>query len=286
MGSSRDDAIEHFLRTGRFDMDFALWPGEDFAACSRNAHAALRNALIDAVHARARHATLPVQLADLDVVAFARAKLAPMVRGLFARVEQEAVLDVLGNSLVFLTPATVDTAIERMPWPGTAWDIANLYLEGCGVPRLAEDAPCLVGLSDGTRCYVSPEYFSAAGRFDDFVVHEAAHIFHNCKRASIGLRGTRRREWLLEIDFSKRETFAYACEAFSRIQALGDSPRSRRRLLDEHEQAPPPPDARVDAAEYYAILREAIAARNGWKAILARCAPAAPARPLARANAR
>jgi hypothetical protein len=35
-----------------------------------------------------------------------------------------------------------------------------------------------------------------------------------------------------------------------------------------------PSDDRVDADEYVDILREAVAARNGWKRILARCAPA------------
>jgi len=55
----------------------------------------------------------------------------------------------------------------------------------------------------------------------DYAIHEAAHIFHNCKREMIGLPATRRREWLLDIDYAKRETFAYACEAYSRILELG-----------------------------------------------------------------
>ena len=39
-----------------------------------------------------------------------------------------------------------------------------------------------------------------------------------------------------------------------------------------------PVDERVDAGEYIDILREAVAARNGWKRILARCSPPSPAR--------
>jgi len=135
-----------------------------------------------------------------------------------------------------------------------------------------------VGLSEGTICYVSVNYFRAPGRFDDFAVHEAAHIFHNCKRRTIGLRETRVREWLLEIDFAKREIFAYACEAFSRIHAPGHSPRAREMLLAEHKQGPMPADGRVEAGEYLDILREAVAARNGWKRILERCSPPRPAR--------
>jgi hypothetical protein len=55
-------------------------------------------------------------------------------------------------------------------------------------------------------------------------------------------------------------------------------------LLAEHEQGRPPPDERVDADEYFDILREAVAARNGWKRILARSSPPAPARPRHRAT--
>jgi hypothetical protein len=83
---------------------------------------------------------------------------------------------------------------------------------------LGKTAPHLVGLSEETTCYVSPEYFSQDDPFADFIVHEAAHIFHNCKRAIVGLRQTRRKEWLLDIEYRKRETFAYSCEAYARLQ--------------------------------------------------------------------
>jgi len=239
---------------------------------------ALRQALMSAVRQRTPHAVLPKALADLDVVAYTRTKVAPMVRGLFAETEQATVLDVLGRSVVFLTPATIDTVLEEMPWLSTAWDLANLYLEGCEADLLGEDALRLVGLSAETTCYLSSGYFDATGRFNDFVVHEAAHVFHNCKRRTIGLPESRTREWLLEIDFRKRETFAYACEAYSRILELGDSARARQKLLADHEQGPMPPDDGVIADEYIDILREAVGARNGWKRILARCSPPRPAR--------
>lgn len=88
----------------------------------------------------------------------------------------------------------------------------------------------------------------------------------------MGLRETRRREWLLDIVYSKRETFAYACEAYSRIVELADTSAERRQLLAEAEAGPHPSDARVDVDEYLDVLREAVEARNGWKRILARCA--------------
>ncbi|MCB1968509.1 MAG: hypothetical protein KDI64_21320 [Candidatus Accumulibacter sp.] len=173
---------------------------------------------------------------------------------------------------------TIDALLQNTQWLATAWKLAKLYLGGLGAELLAEDASGLVGLSEETTCYLSAASFDAPGRFEDFVVHEAAHIFHNCKRETLGLRETRTREWLLEIDFGKRETFAYACEAYSRLQALGDGLRERQRLLAEHEQGSMPPDERVDAVEYVDILREAVAARNGWKRILQRCSPPRAAR--------
>ncbi|HRF06519.1 hypothetical protein [Accumulibacter sp.] len=39
-----------------------------------------------------------------------------------------------------------------------------------------------------------------------------------------------------------------------------------------------PPDERVDALEDVDILREAVAARNGWERILRRCSPPRVAR--------
>ncbi len=195
-----------------------------------------------------------------------------MVRGMFPKKEQNTVLDVLGRSVVFLTPANIDTVLRGMSWLKTAWDLANLYLCSCGAELLSARAPRLVGLSEGTNCYVSADYFREENRFADYVVHEVAHIFHNCKRHTIGLREIRGREWLLEIDFAKRETFAYCCEAYSRLVVLGDGISARKTLLAAHGDEFALSDDRVDADEYLDILREAVAARNGWKIILKRCA--------------
>jgi hypothetical protein len=198
----------------------------------------------------------------MDVVAFTRMKVAPMVRGLFPRSEHETMLDVLGRSVIFLTPATIGTVLKQTRWLRTAWDLANLYLASFGSALLSEDAPQILGLSEEMTCYVSVEYFRAEDRFDDFVVHETAHIFHNCKRRTIGLREIRGHDWLLEIDFVKRETFAYACEAYSRILELGEGPPAQRMLLSDIENGSMPPKEHV-SGEYVDILREAVVARNG-----------------------
>jgi hypothetical protein len=273
-----DEEVERYVRTGEHDNHlFVGWPGCDLGARGEHGHAALASALVAEVWRRTPCVEVPDALRGLDVQAFARAKLAPMVRGLFPRSEQESVLDLLARSIVFLTPENIEPVLLAMRWPGTAWGLANLYLASFGAELLSDGAPQIVGLSEEAACYVSMEYFVGSDRFEDFLVHEAAHVFHNCKRQAVGLPHTRRREWLLEIAFGKRETFAYACEAYSRILELGKGPAERRTLLAELERKAPPAD-QVDPAEYIDILREAVAARNGWKRILARCAPPRRAR--------
>jgi hypothetical protein len=76
-----------------------------------------------------------------------------------------------------------------------------MYLASVGSDVLGPDAEGAVGLSEETTCYVTMDYFDEDDRFADYVVHEVAHIFHNCKRETIGLPHTRRREWLLDIEF-------------------------------------------------------------------------------------
>jgi hypothetical protein len=266
--------IERYLRSGHHDLLFKAWPGGSALERIERGDADLRRALLSEVKARTTSVTVPEALIDLDCEAFGRKKVTPMVRGLFPVVEQQTVLDMLARSLVFLTPTTIETVLIKGQFHSTAWKLANLYLLSCGANPLADDAPAVVGMSVDTTCFVSMDYFRSNGRFADFVVHEAAHVFHNCKRRTVGLKETRRREWLLEIDFSKRETFAYACEAYSRILELGDSAHARRKLCQELEGEAMPPDERVCPRDYIEILHSAVAARNGWKKILLACAPA------------
>jgi hypothetical protein len=171
-----------------------------------------------------------------------------------------------------LTPDVLEHALSNQRCLRTAWKLANLYLASWDAPMLSDGAAPIRGLSEATTCYVSMSYFWPASRFDDVVLHEAAHVFLNCKRASVGLREIRGQEWLLATDVSKRETFAYACETYGRIVDLGRDPAARRRLLAEVEDEPRPPDDRVDADAYIAIVTDAGMARNGWKRIHVACA--------------
>ena len=266
------DAIKRYIRTGDTDMDARAWPG-DFMERGGRQHADLRAALVKEVRRLAKglsHEPLPANVG----VEFTRAKVEAMVRGLFARAEQEVVLATFEKSVVYVTSDTIEPIILKHMWDRSAWDLANLYLLAVGAKLLGKKAARIVGLSEETTCYVSPEYFAEDDDpFADFIVHEAAHIFHNCKRRTIGLRETRRKEWLLDIEFRQRETFAYSCEAYGRITARARNPAERRSLAAEYGSKRRISAERVDPAEVSSIVAEAASARNGWKAILARCAP-------------
>ena len=273
MPLSPQDKIARYLSTGEHNGLYAAWPGESLMARARNGELALRRALISAVNDRAPAAKVPDALADLDVEAFAREKLLPMVRGCFPASEQTAVLEMLGRSVIFLTADNIEAVLRTTPFVGTAWTLTNLYLLSLVAEPFSDDAPKIVGLSEGTTCYISTAYFQRESRFEDFLVHEAAHVFHNCKRETIGLPKVRGREWLLEIDFRKREMFAYACEGFSRIIALGNTLAARRRLLTDIEKERVLSDDRVDVDDYIQTLRHAVCSSNGWKRILESCKP-------------
>jgi hypothetical protein len=210
---------------------------------------------------------------QIETLAFTRAKVEPMVRSLFPRAEQAVVLDALARSVVFLTNANIEAILMGPGFDSAAWDLANLYLGSLDAELLSEQAPALVGLSQETTCYVSCGYFTEEDPFADFVVHEVSHIFHNVKRASLGLPERRSREWLLDIEYRKRETFAYSCEVFSRLIARAKSPSERRTLAEEYGQERRILDERADSSEVASIVREATGVRNGWKAILSRCTP-------------
>lgn len=278
MSPQQAQIVRTYLATGAHHADFVGWPGNTYLDVARNASNALTDALIKVVRARTAAARVPTTLPANDVRRLTRIKVAPMVAGLFPAAEQSAVLAVLERAVVFLSPENIETVLHSIPWLHTIWSLANLYLVSLGCAPLSTKVQPIVGLSQGTTCYVGLDCLDQQDEYADFIVHEAAHIFHNAKRSSVGLPEIRRTEWLLDIDYRKRETFAYACEAYSRIWTIGATPLQRRIALAHHAGGALPPDPLVDHDEYLDILTEAVSARNGWKRILRRCAPRASRR--------
>jgi hypothetical protein len=283
MAKTVQDEIERYLATGDSDLSYLAWPGDSFLERATRGRQDLRDALVAEVKRRQtglRTRRLP---AGLDVLSYSRAKLAPMVKGLFPRVERPVVLDALARSVVFVHRGNIGRMLQEMNFHCSAWNLAELYLHNIGADTLG-DAQSIVGMGIELTSYVSMAYFDQTGPFEDFVIHEAAHVFHNCKRRTIGLPSARRKEWLLSIAYRKRELFAYSCEAYSRIHASAKSPTQRKELLEKYRNGQVPSAVMDQEAEHITILEEAVAARNGWKRILAACREdcwGAPTAPLA-----
>ncbi len=266
-----ESEIDRYLTTGDSDMA-GCGTGQSWAEALRSYDDALRTALLVEVKRRESGRLAPALPPGIELTQFTRHKVVPMICCLFPEAEQDTVLRVAERSVVFLTRDAVHRLIGDIDFRSSAWMIANIYLGSLGLKGLDGEVPPL-GCNEHTKCYVSLEYFRQTDMFADYVVHEVAHMFHNCKRETLGLRSTRRKEWLLDIGFPMREMFAYACEVYSRILELAKTTSARRQLLDEYGQQVSSGDYGLDRDEFLNILREAVDARNGWKRILARCSP-------------
>ena len=270
-----NDALDHFLKTGEHD---SLRYGASLDGLTR-AHHEMLEGLIEEVRRRAKGRRSPRVPRGFEPTVFARRKLEPMVRGLFSQKERDLVLSMLERSVVFVSRRNVVRLMREANLLSTARTLADLYLGMVGAPLLSEDSPRLVGFNEQWTCYVSTLYFREPDPFSDFVVHEAAHMFHNCKRRMVGLPHTRRKEWLLDVDFHQRETFAYACEVYSQVVGRAHNAAERRALAEEFAADPwQISDPCTDSAEVVELVRQASHARNGWKVILGACAPTRPGR--------
>lgn len=183
-------AIDRYLSSGDSDPESRVWPGGYCDRCVL-AHRELRAALVAEVRRRVVD-VVPVEPPDAPFTSSQR-RIELMVRGLFPAAEQEIVLTRLRSSVVLITDANIDALLESRMWDRTAWVIANMYLRSLGLETLGGDDSTPVGMSEETTCYVTPECLVEEDPFADFVVHEVAHIFHNCKRGTLGLRQQLRR---------------------------------------------------------------------------------------------
>ncbi len=79
----------------------------NFVERARPAHEDLRGALVREVRRRAAgrcHAIVPIE----DPTELTRRKVAPMVRGLFSKEEQDPVLSMSERSVIFLTKNNIE----------------------------------------------------------------------------------------------------------------------------------------------------------------------------------
>ncbi len=274
MTSDMEKEIKKYLRTGQANPYASAWPGQHALECYQAQSKGLQAALLAELKRRAGKKTPPAVPDNLDLIAYTRERVAPMVQGLFPPDEQPVIQGILERAMVFLTAQGIEKAIIDEHFPHTAWTLANIYLESLNLKGLDGKRFPVVGMSSGDKCYISTDYFYEKCPFADFLVHEAAHTFHNIRRDAAGLPLPRRGyKWLLLLDFNKRELFAYACEVYSRIITLGATRKERLSSIEEYSCKVKLPAGYVGKNELIALLKEAVGARNGWKRILKRCSP-------------
>ena len=101
------EAVERYLLTGESDSLHSAWSGS-FLERSKRAHNDLRGALVRAVR-RLTEGLAHEPLPEIGSAALTRAKVEPMVRGLFPRAEQDVLLATLEQSVVFITSANIES---------------------------------------------------------------------------------------------------------------------------------------------------------------------------------
>lgn len=264
------DSVERYILTGTVDPTFPDWPG-GLAERRRQGAQTLRAVLCRVVAWRARQSPMAGARLPIDVEGVVRARVSPMLRGLFSPEEAEVLTRSLPPRVVVLTAGTFPAAAERVPLEA-AWDLANLLLDDLRVPTLADDVPELLGLCAGGRAWVLPRALRAAPLASganpnsgavgtDVIVHEVAHLLHIVPRGELGLlppEGT-----ALAVPARRRETFAYAAEAWACHSRTGGPPLG--------ELYPGRDDARVDPEALARLLQEAEATADGpgggWPAL-------------------
>jgi hypothetical protein len=180
------EEVETYLKSGNHDPKFEAWPGSGFFDRSQNGSKALREALVAEVLARTQHRAVTALPDDLDLLQFTRQKFSGMVKGLFPKTEQEIVLSMLERSVIFLTPRNIAQVLREMPWLGTAWDLANLYLASHSAELL----------SDGGSTDPWIEHRNDLLRLDRlFPLSESLRRFRSCMKPLIFFTTANARRW-------------------------------------------------------------------------------------------
>lgn len=253
---SPSDAVERFLSSGVYDGRFPGWEGNAVER-RRRGEATLRDVLRRVVSRAADHAPLGGRAVPRDAEQRVRARVTPLLTGLFPPGEAGTLLELLPPRVVVVAPSTFGAVVEQVPLR-TAWDLANLLLDDVGAPPLADDVPELDGLCAAGRAFVLPRALEGDATFPDVVVHEVAHLLHTVPRSELGLAADP--DTVLRIPPRRRETFAYACEVWTCALRCGDGEARARALgVWERGDGGPDDDARVDRARLAELLSRAAA---------------------------
>jgi hypothetical protein len=242
----------------------------------RDFYEGMQKGIIPCLRNLTRGARKPSLPRNVNLTAVVRAKVSPLVNGLFPHPERIPVITLLERSVVFLTGDNIYGILRATPefWP--AYHISGIYIDSLEPEAETGKEPVLMGFTYAGTAYISARYFSNPRRFTEPIVHEAAHLLHTCGRDKAGLPHAKASRSLLDIRPDCSEIFAYACEAYSCILESKSSLAGRKELLDEYVHSAIPAEEMVDQKMVNRILSEGISAPNGWEKIASLCSISQP----------
>jgi hypothetical protein len=261
--------LERFLASGAEtwdDVASGMWTIAGLRCGSANLDAAsfaLRNLL----QRIAGHLPDAVRTAPMFASEVIGERLSPMVRGLVQRDWQDLALQELTRRTFVLNLPGTQAALEAELSTGflsTAWQVVWTFFADCGL-KVPDERLDIDGVSAGEYAHVRASALSTDDPYCDVVVHEGAHLLHYLKPARYGLYVRRGQERFVDVEFRKRELFAFACEAYSRVARKGS--RKARILSAERMEADAKSFPSDEIAAIAALVGAAAQARNGWRVI-------------------
>jgi hypothetical protein len=193
--------------------------------------------------------------------------ITPLVESLFEKQYQKTIMKHLINSVVVLHKDNVYEELKGH-FEGDIIPIISIYLSSFSTEELPKIFDVnIVGKSIGTKCYVSYKYYENNQSIEDFIIHEIAHFFHNSKYECIGIKEIED-QFLLDIEYYKREIFAYSIEFYSKIKYLIQKGQNEKELLHEFEKLDIPNE---ESKIIKILVKEALKKRDGWQYIYQEC---------------
>ena len=274
--------IERYLRTGDADIDARAWPGDFFERAEAPGRRPSRRARPRGASARER-ALARAGARERRRRPHARQSRADGARPLPARRAGRRARDPREVGRLRHERQHRAASSSTHGWDRSAWDLANLYLLSVGAELLGEEAARIVGHERGD------DLLRLAGllRRGRSVrrLHRPrgrAHLPQLQAAQTIGLRETRHEGVAARHRVPEaRDVRVLVRGVRAHARACEDARRSGARSRSSTARSARISDERVDPAEVASIVAEAATARNGWKVILARCAPIARPRSIA-----
>jgi hypothetical protein len=253
----KSESVERFLATGEHDPKFLAWEG-GLARRRRDGSAELAEILRRVVRWRSRDAPLGAPSAPRDAEAEVRARVGPMIAGLFEEKQAALLSRALPHRVEVVTVDRFQNGLRELPLD-TQWILANMLLDELGAPPVSDAAPQLDGFCHGGRAWVLPRAFDVSEEPTDILVHEVAHLLHDLQWCDVTPRS--KAAPLLSIAPRVRETWAYSAWARRDAPVAGSMPERIAWALDRRGLV----DARVDRGRLRALLAVAAAApAQGW----------------------